>query len=114
MLKDCNEMTRDVLARRDAYQKKRSRRLQIAAGTAAGILLCCAAVFAFAPGKQASGEKAIDGGTIVSAPAPEQTTPGYEFSLFVNEIDKNTAGALTLIFRLSLCRRRKQFPSCSF
>ena len=94
MLKDCNEMTRDVLARRDAYQKKRSRRLRIAAGTAAGILLCCAAVFAFAPGKQAPAEKAIDGGTIVSAPAPEQTAPGYAFSLFVNEIDKNTAGAL--------------------
>ena len=94
MLKDCNEMTRDVLARRDAYQKKRSRWLRIAAGTAAGILLCCAAVFAFAPEKQAPGEKAIDGGTIVSAPAPEQTAPGYALSLFVNEIDKNTAGAL--------------------
>lgn len=94
MLKDCNEMTRDVLARRDVYQKKRSRRLQIAAGTAAAAVLCCAAVFALAPGKQGPKEQVIDSGTTASAPAPEQTAQSYDISLFVNEIDRNTAGAL--------------------
>ena len=92
MLKDCNEMTRDVLARREAYKKKR-RRLCFAAGTAAAAVLCCAAVAALAPGQSGPEPHVMEIGTA----APSATTsnpPEYEISLFVNELDKNAAGAL--------------------
>lgn len=95
MLKDCNEMTRDVLARRDAYEKAKKRRLRAAAGCTAALLLCCGAIFTLAPKQPAQKlPEAEAAATPVPTASPVLQAPEYEISLFVNEADTGAGGVL--------------------